>query len=163
MSTCRGVCGLLSTTALLMIVLVPGAAATEQSTVQPGHQILDLTNDARARAGCPALRLDPVLTRAATGHARDMAGRNFFSHAGSGGEGHIGRALAAGYPSRYVGENIAAGNATEQETFQQWWHSRKHRENILNCRYTEMGIGHAHRGASRYQHYWAQTFGNPRP
>jgi hypothetical protein len=69
------------------------------------------------------------------------------------------RVTAAGYQYNYVGENIAAGNATPAETIAQWMNSEGHRANILNVNYTEIGFGHTYQASSEYRHYWVQVFG----
>ena len=42
------------------------------------------------------------------------------------------------------GENIAAGNATAAETVEQWMNSPGHRANILNPKYTHIGVGYCY-------------------
>ncbi len=144
------------------VFAIPGSASTEPAR-QPAlqQQILDLTNAARADAGCPALRISPTLNRAATEHSTDMASNRFFEHLGSDGSRPGHRAQEAGYPSGNVGENIAAGNVTAYDTFAQWMTSPGHRANILDCAYTELGVGYAERESSVYHYYWTQNFGMP--
>ncbi len=60
-----------------------------------------------------------------------------------------------------VGENIAAGYATPEETVAQWMESPGHRANILNEDYTELGVGYFYREDSEYRHYWVQLFRRP--
>jgi uncharacterized protein YkwD len=50
-----------------------------------------------------------------------------------------------------------------------WMNSSGHRANILNCNYTEIGIGYYYQaddtypgGSWGYRHYWTQDFGKPR-
>ena len=56
------------------------------------------------------------------------------------------------------GENIAAGNATAAETVAQWMNSPGHRANILNPKYTHIGVGYCYDAASTYRHNWVQMF-----
>jgi uncharacterized protein YkwD len=58
-----------------------------------------------------------------------------------------------------IGENIAAGYSSAQEAFDQWVNSSPHRENLLNDRFTSIGIGRAHDPESTYGWYWTTTFG----
>jgi len=56
------------------------------------------------------------------------------------------------------GENIAAGNATAAATVEQWMNSPGHRANILNAKFTHIGVGYQHSAGSTYGHYWVQMF-----
>ena len=67
------------------------------------------------------------------------------------------RVANAGLPARGIGENIAAGNATADETHTQWMNSSGHRRNILSADYTRIGIGYA-TCPNGYRHYWTQVF-----
>ncbi|MER7010922.1 CAP domain-containing protein [Saccharopolyspora sp. NPDC000359] len=125
------------------------------------QQLLDLTNDARAGAGCPPLRLNADLSEAAAGHSADMAHRNFYDHTGSNGSEPANRTKAAGYPGDYIGENIAAGYDSIEVVFQKWMETTAHRDNILNCKFTDVGVGHAEVPGSRYGDYWTQNLGRP--
>src|SRR5688500_16936545 len=56
-----------------------------------------------------------------------------------------------------MAKNIAAGQRTPEAVVQAWMESPGHRANILNSRYTEIGVGLATGG--RMGMYWAQSFG----
>ena len=56
------------------------------------------------------------------------------------------------------GENIAAGNAAAAETVEQWMNSPGHRANILNSKYTHIGVGYCYDANSTYRHNWVQMF-----
>ncbi len=88
-----------------------------------------------------------------------MAARSYFDHDSPEGQTPAGRARAAGYPSAMVGENIAAGKATPQQTMEQWMLSPRHCANIMNARYQRLGVGYAFGRGSKYSHYWVQVFG----
>ncbi|SFD57674.1 Uncharacterized conserved protein YkwD, contains CAP (CSP/antigen 5/PR1) domain [Actinopolyspora alba] len=145
----------------------PGNAAKPDDTAESGaadgrgkaERMLRLTNEARGLAGCPDLRLNETLNDAAQRHSAQMARQDYLGHRSADGADHINRAKRAGYPSVYVGENVAAGNADVAKTFRQWMNSPQHRENILNCSFTELGVGYASDRDSRWTHYWTQMFG----
>ncbi|SFT74491.1 Uncharacterized conserved protein YkwD, contains CAP (CSP/antigen 5/PR1) domain [Actinopolyspora lacussalsi subsp. righensis] len=145
----------------------PGNTAKPDDTAEPGEadrlskaeRILRLTNEARGRADCPDLRLNETLNDAAERHSAQMARQDYLGHRSADGADHINRANRAGYPSVYVGENVAAGNADAVKTFRQWLSSPEHRQNILNCSFTELGVGYASDRESRWTHYWTQMFG----
>jgi uncharacterized protein YkwD len=126
--------------------------AAPADTSQTG-QVVALTNQARAAAGCAALRTDARLTAAAQGHSADMAANDYFSHDGRDGRGFAKRITDQGYPSP-GGENIAQGQRNAQEVVTAWLSSPGHRANIENCSFTTIGVGLA--GADKY---WTQNFG----
>lgn len=130
------------------------------------RQVLELTNAERARAGCPAVALTPVLNRVADAHTADMAAHGYFSHEGRDGSRPWDRVAAAGYQARGAGENIAQGQRSAADVVAGWMSSPGHRRNMLNCSWTELGVGYTNGGRSgnsRVQPiYWAQVFAVPR-
>ena len=70
---------------------------------------------------------------------------------------------AAGYDYQAAAENLAVGLAADDVLIGAWMASPGHRHNILNKRYTDIGIGIA-RGLYRGQEtvYVVQLFGTPR-
>ncbi|NKQ35806.1 MAG: CAP domain-containing protein [Chloroflexi bacterium] len=140
---------------------------TKPNTLQPFEQeVLDLVNQERANAGCNPVTANEKLVAAARGHSDDMAVNDFFSHTGSDGSSPWERIARQGYSLGNGGENIAAGHSTPANVMNAWMNSSGHRANILNCAFTEIGIGYAYlandTGAINYRHYWTQDFGTPR-
>lgn len=90
------------------------------------------TNALRADAGLEPLRVSGALTRAAAGHARDMAQNGFFSHTGSNGSGIGDRARNVGYGFCFIAENIAQGQSSVGDVISGWMSSSGHRRNILS-------------------------------
>jgi len=129
-------------------------------------QVVILTNQERANAGCPALAINSQLTTAAQNHTVDMALNDFFSHTSPGGSTLSSRLAAAGYRYWSAAENIAAGYSTPASVVAGWMNSSGHRANILNCSYTEIGVGYYYlandTGGVNYHSYWTQDFGRPR-
>jgi len=150
----------------------PGGQTTEQ--YQMALQVLDLVNSERAAAtpACAPLTMNEKLIVAAQGHTQDMALYDFFDHTNPDpARATIGmRATAAGYSWSMIGENIAAGHTTPAEVMVGWMNSSGHRANILNCSFTEIGIGYYYQADDQplpgnswpYYHYWTQDFGKPR-
>jgi uncharacterized protein YkwD len=145
-------------------------AAAAQRDVSPGEvstslnapvqqQVLALVNDNRRRGGCASLSLDPRLITAAYGHAADMARRGYFAHESPNGEGAGERVQDTGYKWSRYGENIARGPDSAYEVVDGWMHSPEHRENIMDCKLREMGIGLAF--DSDRTPYWVQDFATP--
>ncbi|WP_231510397.1 CAP domain-containing protein [Fischerella sp. PCC 9605] len=116
-------------------------------------QVLELTNQERAKAGLQPLKGNAELDYAADKYAEDMSERGVLSHTGPDGSQAWDRAKAVGYESQYFGENIAAGQRTPEEVVQDWMNSPGHRANILNSNYTELGVGF-------HDNYWSQSFGS---
>jgi uncharacterized protein YkwD len=130
-----------------------------QPPQQPGNKtpeqaVLELVNDQRAAKGCKALVIDDRITTAAQGHSTDMANKGYFDHVSRPeGTTFAQRMKNAGYP-KPGGENIAMGYPTPAAVMDGWMKSQGHRENILNCEFTAMGVGLDTRG-----NYWTQNFG----
>jgi uncharacterized protein YkwD len=150
-----------ATSLLVLPLLAAGAGLTvsvapAQAVASHGSQVVSLTNAQRVRHGCPRLKVNAALTRAAGRHSWDMASRGYFSHTGRNGSNFVTRARAAGY--RYaVGENIAWGQPSASAVVNAWMKSPGHRANILNCKARSVGVGMRRNG--RGVPYWTQVFG----
>ncbi|NDJ34851.1 MAG: CAP domain-containing protein, partial [Chloroflexi bacterium] len=131
----------------------------ELTRLESGEALLQLGNAVRCEAGLTPVALSEPLSEAAYRHSTDMALNAFFDHAGSDGSDVGTRAADAGYSWRAVGENIAAGVADARTVHALWMDSPHHRDNILNGRYTAMGVGHVLAPDTEYGHYWTQVFG----
>jgi uncharacterized protein YkwD len=128
----------------------PGAnqVPTESTLDDAADTVLCLVNRERERRGRRALRASGELGLAARRHSRDMVDRRFFSHDSPGGRDVVDRVMAANWASRRsawrLGENIAWGTgslSTPRHIFGMWMASRGHRDNILDGRFREAGIG----------------------
>jgi uncharacterized protein YkwD len=125
-------------------------------------EVLRLVNVRRAANGCDALTVDATLAAVARAHSKDMAANDYFSHDGRDGRDPFKRMRDAGYAYSWAAENIAAGQGTAASVMGSWMNSPGHRENILNCKLTELGVGVWTDSSSRYGIYWTQDFGTPR-
>jgi uncharacterized protein YkwD len=124
-------------------------------------EVLRLANIERAKVDCKPLALNSKLNAAAQAHTTDMATNNFFSHDSQDGRSPFDRIKAAGYSFSAAAENIAAGGTTAAGAMDQWMNSAGHKANILNCTYTELGVGFAKGVKADYAGYWTQDFGKP--
>ncbi len=149
----------LSRLLLFIIFLFIYQCILAQTAEEEAQEMLELVNEIRAARGIPLLRLNTELNKAAYDHSDDMARNNYFSHTGLNGSNFSQRIQATGYNGSPRGENIAAGNSSVVNTFNQWLNSEGHLNNMLNRNSDEMGIGHASFNGSRYTHYWTQVFG----
>jgi uncharacterized protein YkwD len=144
-------------TVLLAAAPMATAAGPANAALTVQQQVVQLVNAQRARVGCRALVVDARLARAAQAHSADMANRRYFSHTSLDGRTFVQRIRAQGYPGTRLGENIAAGYRTPSAVMTAWMKSPGHRANILNCRFTAIGVGYATGGP--YGTYWTQDFG----
>lgn len=123
-------------------------------------RLLRLINELRDEHNLSPLKLSPKLTRASEWLSRDMAANDYMSHTDSKGRDPFERMDEFRYRyETYRGENIAAGNDTAAEAFEQWTDSPVHRENMLNPEYHSVGIGRAYDDDSKYGWYWTTDFG----
>jgi uncharacterized protein YkwD len=137
------------------------AASISSSPYAPvQQQVLALVNRNRRSYGCGPLTVDRRLIEAANRHAADMARRGYFAHEGPRGERAGHRVAEAGYEWLRYGENIARGQDTPYEVVADWMDSPDHRENILDCRLDQVGLGLAI--ARDDTTYWVQDFATPR-
>lgn len=154
--TCRFIVVVVTSALMVSVFAAPGSAATYGSTTTE-WQVVNLVNQHRVAAGCPALNVDVKLNSAARGHSLDMANRGYFDHNTPDGRTPWQRMSAAGYPGGGSAENIAAGQTTAAQVVQAWMDSPGHRANILNCALRAVGTGIAIGGP--YGVYWTQDFG----
>ena len=154
-----------------ILFAVPESAAFERETAglrdleRVRLELLAQINAERRRAGRQPLTLDSRLDLAAQRHADDMLARSFFAHRAPDGKTVRERTRAAGYEWQAVGENLAEGQQTVQEAVGAWMRSPGHRENILDQRFIQTGIGLAlgrDPKTAEYRILWVQTFGLPR-
>jgi uncharacterized YkwD family protein/spore coat assembly protein SafA len=120
------------------------------------NQVVQLTNQERAKYGLKPLVADWELARVARYKSADMRDRNYFSHTSPTYGSPFDMMKNFGISYRSAGENIAAGQRTPQEVVTAWMNSEGHRKNILSSGYTHIGVGYAQGGSK--QHYWTQMF-----
>lgn len=141
----------------LPLVLAPAALNSIEL------EVVDLTNQFRAENNCPPLVVSQELMTAAHSHSEDMATGDYFSHFDLAGHSPQWRAEQAGYTGMSGWENIAAGQPSAAAIMKSWMSSPGHRDNMLDCSLTNIGIGHFYladdTGAIDYQNYWTQVFG----
>ena len=106
-------------------------------------------NNVRRAHNLRAFCVHPDLQKAARAHTRDMIRRDYFSHGTKGtNESACERVRRYGYRYRYCGENIGA-YPNPKAMFDAWMRSPGHRNNILNGRFREIGIGAGHVNARK--------------
>ncbi|HUY85463.1 MAG TPA: CAP domain-containing protein [Candidatus Dormibacteraeota bacterium] len=103
--------------------------------------LLSATNDNRTRDHEPALAINAQLTAAAQTKANDMVSRNYWSHDTPDGKTPWNFITAAGYQYQSAGENLAYGFDNASGAVAGWMNSPKHRANILDTNYRNVGFG----------------------
>jgi uncharacterized protein YkwD len=140
----------------------------QQSTSQTGNNlsitgILNATNQHRAKDKLKTLDSNTVLNQAATNKVDDMFAQQYFEHVSPQNKGPADIVEKVKYEYLSVGENLALGNYnSDADLVQAWMDSPGHRANILNSKFTEIGIS-AKQGMFEGKQTWlaVQTFALP--
>ena len=147
----------------------PDPISTQTKEIE--KNILKYTNLERTKNGLPELFLDDALSTVARDHSLDMSQNNFFAHENLKGEDPTARARREGYNTHKIlgngwysdgiGENIdkmptgdvqgvgyvsSDPDGIAKVQVDQWMNSPGHRANILNDKYSVIGIGVAYDG-----------------
>ena len=105
------------------------------------EEVVRLTNQKRAEAGLAPLTYNQTLAGAAYTKGRDMIDRDYWAHVAPDGTQPWKFFSDFGYRYRYAGENLARDFSSASATVDAWMNSPTHRDNILNPKYKEIGIG----------------------
>lgn len=132
---------LITAKAALLIVGIALPSASLYSFSLSEQNIVNLTNEARQNAGLTQVTPNVTLRGAAQAKADDMVIRNYFSHEGPEGESPWTWLNRSGYQYSAAGENLAIHYTTAEALEQGWLASPYHRKNILDERFSEIGIG----------------------
>lgn len=124
------------------------------------RKAFEITNQKRKENGLPPIIWSEDMAKVARLHSESMAKHKYFSHAGLDGSMVNDRADSLGFSNwRAIGENIAYNRGYENPVefaCQRWMQSQSHRDNILNPRWKEAGIGVAVTADGTY--YFTQVF-----
>lgn len=127
-------------------------------------KIISETNLQRQQNGnLPSLNENEKLDTAAGVKANDMFFSQYFEHISPTGVDPGKLLQNQGYEYLIAGENLILGNfSSERELVGAWMGSPEHRDNILNNRYTEIGVAIV-KGTYKNQTVWigVQEFGLP--
>jgi uncharacterized protein YkwD len=122
-------------------------------------EMLAAINDVRRQNGSRPLVFSGQLTAMARNQARAMVSHDQMSHDFGPGEDLRSRATLVGYHGP-VGENVAAGQTTLEETLRDWLNSPGHRYTLLSDMWRSVGmVAQSGRPGSRYGVFWAADFG----
>jgi hypothetical protein len=124
--------------------------------------LVDLTNTKRTDQNLQSLKINPILTEAAQMKANDMAEKGYFSHTSPDGKSPWHWFIKANYRFIYAGENLAVDFSESEDVVNAWLNSEDHRENLLNGKFSEIGIAVAKGKLNgRDTLFVVQMFGHP--
>ncbi|MBQ7067122.1 MAG: hypothetical protein IJN92_09925 [Lachnospiraceae bacterium] len=126
----------------------------ESVTSNFAKQVVKLVNEERVKAGLKELTIDTQVETAALVRAKEI--KQSFSHTRPNGSSFSTVLKEQGVKYKGSGENIAWGQKTPEEVMKGWMNSEGHRANILNAKYTKIGVGNYQDENGR--NYWVQLF-----
>jgi hypothetical protein len=109
------------------------------SSILPGV-LVDLTNGSRSQNNIASLKVNSLLQQAALLKARDMAAKGYFAHTSPEGVEPWYWLQQVGYSYSGAGENLAINFSDSADIANAWMNSSGHRANILDNRFSEIGI-----------------------
>lgn len=114
---------------------------SEEQIAQYTAKVLELVNQERAKAGVAPLVINNKLSKMAQIKAEDIFEHDYWDHTspiyGSPSE----MAKAFGITDKGCGENLCWFADTPEEAVTSWMGSEGHKANILNPKYTQIGLG----------------------
>jgi hypothetical protein len=141
--------------AVLAVGIFVGSASAATTAPAPAHaettaqSVIRITNENRAANGRKALKTEWSLNNVAQAWANHMSSVGRMEHSTN----EWRASNVAKGASLCCGENIAYGYTSPGSVVKAWMGSPGHRANILDARYTHMGVGYNAKG-----HFWVQVF-----
>lgn len=109
------------------------------SSITP-EKVVRMTNAEREEKTLEPVRYNQVLSEAALAKAQDMFSDQYWAHVAPDGKQPWDFLADAEYTYTLAGENLARDFMTTEAMVEAWMKSPSHRENILQSRYTEIGV-----------------------
>lgn len=119
-------------------------------------KIAELVNQERDKAGLEPLNVDLRINEVALLKSQDMVKNEYFDHTSPTYGTPYEMLESYGIEATRSGENIAVGYESAEEVMEAWMGSESHRLNILNPRYTDIGVGVERVATGGYA--WTQIF-----
>jgi len=141
--------------AALVLVLVVLFITLASALADKSSDVLDLVNEQRKAAGLKTLSLNDDLNRVAQLRANEIAEN--WSHTRPNGEAWKTAFAEEGVSASYRGENLAKGQYSADKVVEAWMDSEGHRDNILNKKFSKMGVASVVIDGVTY---WVQVFAN---
>jgi hypothetical protein len=114
-------------------------------------EVFDASNQARKRFGAEPLNNNIQLMNAAQQKAEDMVQKRYFAHKSPDGAEPWDYFKKVDYSYELAGENLAITNESVDKVVDGWLNSISHRDNLLNTKFQDTGIGIANYG--KYKNY----------
>lgn len=152
--------------AVTALVFLNSFSFAEASEIN-AQNLLSLINKQREAENLTPLKENQSLDNAANLKAKDMINRNYFEHYAYGLTPWDFIRLS-GYSYLYAGENLAMDFNTAEGMVNAWMKSQKHRDNIMNPDYTNIGFGivkgtYTENGAQHETIMVSNMFGREKP
>lgn len=141
--------------AALVLVLAVLFTTFAGALADKSSDVLDLVNGERKAAGLKTVKLNDDLNRVAELRAAEIAEK--WSHTRPNGEAWKTAFSEEGVSASYRGENLAKGQYSADKVVDDWMDSEGHRANILNKKFTKMGVASVVIDGVTY---WVQVFAN---
>ena len=114
--------------------------AKKEITFNPAN-LLQYTKQEWSKNRRGPLLLNASLNASAKLKASDMVTKNYWSHYSPSGEEPWAFFRQVGYKYYKAGENLAYGQKMGQEVIENWMNSPKHKDNLLDNKFKEVGFG----------------------
>ena len=138
--------------------LLPAAKENQKKYKSEIDDVLKIINSYRKEGGLEPLVLDDELTTIACARAEELAWSGKFSHYRPNNKFFSSILKDAGITKGSAGENIGRGYSSSETVCQAWKDSETHYENIMNPKFTKIGIGVAADPDPDGKLCWAQLF-----
>ena len=121
-----------------LATLAPGVLG--YATQIDAGDVFNKTNEERTKRGVEPLKENTQLTLAAAKKAEDMMRDDYWAHVSPAGRQPWDFISDSGYTYVFAGENLARNFEKTDDVVAAWLASSSHRENLLNGRYSEIGV-----------------------
>jgi len=111
-----------------------------QETPFTPYDVIDLVNKERTAHGLQRLTESAILDTVAQKKLQNMIQNDYFDHTAPDGTDPWEWFFRSGYDFSYAGENLATTFTTAKDQHDAWMASPKHRQNILDERFTNVGV-----------------------
>jgi hypothetical protein len=122
-----------------LTILKPGILG--YSSEITADKVISQTNSERQKLGLVPLKYNATLSQSAAAKAQDMFTNNYWAHNSPEGKTPWDFFKSAGYQYSVAGENLAKDFYDTDGLIKAWMNSPTHRDNIVNPKYQEIGIG----------------------
>ena len=122
------------------MTMMTGPTITSADAKTIATNIITQTNAQRKTTGLKTLAESDILSKAASDKLADMFAKDYWDHTGPSGETAWQFIDSEGYHYLLAGENLAKGFDNSTEAVEAWMKSPTHKANILNNRFTEIGV-----------------------